>query len=173
MNEDVERVRRLLERSGSSATIRTFDAPVPSAAAAAEQLGCTPGAIANSLVFKVDDRPLLVLASGAHRVDTGRVAGLLGVGKKKVRRADPEFVTKATGQHVGGVAPIGHPAPITTLVDIDLSTYDTVWAGAGDEHSMFSTTASELVALTNGELSEIAVAATGGAGAGEQAGNPR
>lgn len=163
MNEDVERVRRLLERSGSNATIRTFDAAVPSAAAAAEQLGCPPGAIANSLVFKVDDRPLLVLASGAHRVDTGRVANLLGVGKKKVRRADPEFVTQATGQHVGGVAPVGHPAPMRTLVDHALTTYDTVWAGAGDEHSMFSTTATELVTLTQGELADIAAAATDGA----------
>ena len=92
---------------------------MPTAAAAAEALGCEVGAIANSLVFDADGAPLLVLASGAHRVDTGKVAALLGV--TRVRRATPEFVLAATGQEVGGVAPVGHPAPLRTVVDVDLA----------------------------------------------------
>lgn len=138
-----------------TATTRTFETPVPTAAAAAEQLGCEPGAIANSLLFKVGEDVLLVLASGAHRVDIGRVARRLGVGKKKVRRADAGLVLAVTGQRVGGVAPIGHPTPLRTLVDRELSRFEVVWAGGGDEYSMFATTTEQLVALTGGELLDV------------------
>ena len=151
-------VERALEAAGSPREIRTFDTPVPSAAVAAEQLGCEVGAIANSLVFTAGEeaRVVLVLASGAHRVDPRRLATHLGVAKRRVKRADPDTVLRATGQHVGGVAPVGHPAPLPCFVDVALATYPTVWAGAGDEHSMFPTTAEELVALTGGTLLEVA-----------------
>jgi prolyl-tRNA editing enzyme YbaK/EbsC (Cys-tRNA(Pro) deacylase) len=149
-------VRRALEAAGAPREIRSFDTPVPSAAAAAEQLGCPVGAIANSLVFTAGDGVVLVLASGAHRVDPGRVAVHLGVAKRRVKRADPETVLRATGQRVGGVAPVGHPAPLPCVVDIALTGFDTVWAGAGDEHAMFPTTADELLALTGGTLLEVA-----------------
>ncbi|WP_328306333.1 YbaK/EbsC family protein [Actinomycetospora sp. NBC_00405] len=151
-------VERALEAAGAPREIRTFDTPVPSAAAAAEQLGCEVGAIANSLVFTAGEeaRAVLVLASGAHRVDPRRLATHLGVAKRRVKRADPDTVLRATGQHVGGVAPVGHPAPLPCLVDVALTAYPTVWAGAGDEHSMFPTTAEELVALTGGTLLEVA-----------------
>ncbi|MEJ2862009.1 YbaK/EbsC family protein [Actinomycetospora flava] len=151
-----EAVRRALEDAGSPREIRTFATPVPSAAAAAEQLGCAVGAIANSLVFTAGDGVVLVLASGAHRVDLGRVAAHLDVAKRRVKRADPDTVERATGQRVGGVSPVGHPAPLPCLVDVALAAYPTVWAGAGDEHSMFPTTADELVALTGGTLLEVA-----------------
>ncbi|GAA4897087.1 YbaK/EbsC family protein [Actinomycetospora straminea] len=149
-------VRRALAAAGSPREIRTFDTAVPSAAAAAEQLGCAVGAIANSLVFTAGDGVVLVLASGAHRVDPGRVAAHLGVAKRRVKRADRETVLRATGQRVGGVAPVGHPAPLPCLVDVALTAHATVWAGAGDEHAMFPTTAEELVELTGGTLLEIA-----------------
>jgi prolyl-tRNA editing enzyme YbaK/EbsC (Cys-tRNA(Pro) deacylase) len=129
---------------------------VPSAAAAAEQLGCPVGAIANSLVFTADVGVVLVLASGAHRVDPGRLAVHLGVAKRRVKRADPDAVLRATGQRVGGVAPVGHPAPLPCVVDVALTAYPTVWAGAGDEHAMFPTTAAELVELTGGTPLEVA-----------------
>jgi prolyl-tRNA editing enzyme YbaK/EbsC (Cys-tRNA(Pro) deacylase) len=99
---------------------------------------------------------VLVLASGAHRVDPGRVAAHLGVAKRRVKRADPDTVLRATGQQVGGVAPVGHPERLPCVVDVALTAYPTVWAGAGDEHAMFPTTADELVALTGGTLLEIA-----------------
>jgi prolyl-tRNA editing enzyme YbaK/EbsC (Cys-tRNA(Pro) deacylase) len=127
---------------------------VPTAAAAAEALGCAVGAIANSLVFDADGVPLLVLASGAHRVDTGKVAALIGAAK--VRRASPEFVLAATGQEVGGVAPVGHPAPLRTVVDTDLADHPVLWAGGGDHFTMFSATYEALLALTDGIPTAVA-----------------
>ena len=156
VGDGVERVRRALGAQGVTAEMRTFSAEVPTAAAAAEQLGCETGAIANSLLFTAGDGVVLVLSSGARRVDVGRVARLLGLGRKKVRRADPALVLQVTGQQVGGVAPVGHPTALRTLVDQELTNFDVVWAGAGDEHSMFATTATELVAMTGGELVDVA-----------------
>jgi prolyl-tRNA editing enzyme YbaK/EbsC (Cys-tRNA(Pro) deacylase) len=143
-----------LEAGGVAADVRRFDVPVPTAAAAAEVLGCEAGAIANSLVFAADGEPLLVLASGAHRVDTGKVAAL--VGAEKVRRASPEFVLAATGQEVGGVAPVGHPAPLRTVVDVDLAAYPLLWAGGGDHHTMFSATYEDLLRVTRGVAAAVA-----------------
>ena len=127
---------------------------VATAAAAAAALGVEVGAIANSLVFDADGEPLLVLTSGAHRVDTGKVAALLGVGR--VRRASPEFVRAATGQVIGGVAPVGHPAPLRTLVDRALAGFPEVWAAGGIPHAVFPSTCAELVAVTGGELADVA-----------------
>jgi prolyl-tRNA editing enzyme YbaK/EbsC (Cys-tRNA(Pro) deacylase) len=150
----VERVVAALAAGGVAADVRRFDDPVPTAAAAAAALGCEVGAIANSLVFDADGAPLLVLASGAHRVDTGKVAAL--VGATRVRRATPEFVLAATGQEVGGVAPVGHPAPLRTVVDVDLAGHPLLWAGAGDHHTMFSATYDDLVRLTGGQEATVA-----------------
>ena len=123
------------------------------AAEAAAALGCDVGAIASSLVFTADDEPLLVMTSGAHRVDTAAVAGLLGV--QRVRRADPETVRRATGQVIGGVAPVGHPARLQTLVDTALAQHDVVWAAAGHAHAVFPTTYDELLHLTGGQPAEV------------------
>jgi len=112
------------------------------------------GQIANSLVFDADGAPLLVLTSGAHRVDTGKVAAL--VGATRVRRASPDFVRDATGQVIGGVAPVGHPEPIRTLVDRALEQYDEVWAAGGIPHAVFPATCAELVKVTGGELADVA-----------------
>jgi prolyl-tRNA editing enzyme YbaK/EbsC (Cys-tRNA(Pro) deacylase) len=127
---------------------------VATAAAAAAALGVEVGQIANSLVFDADGAPLLVLTSGAHRVDTGKVAALLGVAK--VKRATPEFVRAATGQVIGGVAPVGHPTRLRTLVDRALAGYDEVWAAGGIPHAVFPTTFDELVAVTGGEPADVA-----------------
>ena len=132
---------------------------VTTAAAAAEALGVQVGQIANSLVFEATAAdgavtPLLVLTSGAHRVDTGKVAALIGA--QRVRRASPEFVRAATGQSIGGVAPVGHPAPIRTLVDRALAGYDEVWAAGGIPHSVFPSTFAELVKVTGGEPADVA-----------------
>ena len=150
----VERVVAALREAGVDTEVRRFDEPVPTAAAAAEALGCAVGAIANSLVFDADGAPLLVLASGAHRVDTGEVAAL--VGARRVRRATPAFVLAATGQEVGGVAPAGHPAPLRTLVDVDLARYEVLWAGGGDHHTMVSFTYADLMRLTGGDEAAVA-----------------
>ena len=150
----VDLVLAALRDGGVAAEVRRFDEPVPTAAAAAAALGCEVGAIANSLVFEADGAPLLVLASGAHRVDTGKVAALIGA--QRVRRASPEFVLAATGQEVGGVAPVGHPAPLRTVVDTDLAAFPLLWAGGGDHHTMVSATYAELLRLTAGEAAAVA-----------------
>ena len=150
----VELVVAALEASGVPADVRRFEVPVPTAAAAAEALGCEVGAIANSLVFDADGAPLLVLASGAHRVDTAKVAAL--VGAERVRRATPEFVSAATGQEVGGVAPVGHPRPLRTVVDVDLAAHPLLWAGGGDHHTMFAATYEDLLRVTAGEAAAVA-----------------
>jgi prolyl-tRNA editing enzyme YbaK/EbsC (Cys-tRNA(Pro) deacylase) len=150
----VDRVVAALTAGGVDADVRRFEEPVPTAAAAAAVLGCEVGAIANSLVFDADGAPLLVLASGAHRVDTAKVAALIGA--QRVRRASPEFVFAATGQEVGGVAPVGHPVPLRTVVDVDLAAYPVLWAGGGDHHTMFAATYDDLLRLTGGDAAAVA-----------------
>jgi prolyl-tRNA editing enzyme YbaK/EbsC (Cys-tRNA(Pro) deacylase) len=146
-------VEAALRAAGIEPDLRTFPEPVPTAAAAAATLGCDVGAIANSLVFADGSRPLLVVASGAHRVDTAKLAKRLGTGK--IRRASPDFVFETTGQRVGGVAPIGHPEPVRTVVDTDLARYPVLWAGGGDEFTMFATSFDELLKMTGGTAVEV------------------
>jgi len=148
MHPTATKVADVLRELGVSGNVRELPEPAPTAATAAAQLGCEVGAIANSLIFNADGAPLLVLTSGAHRVDTGRVAAL--VGAAKVKRADPDFVRQSTGQVIGGVAPVGHPAPLRTLVDQHLDSYDVVWAAAGHAHTVFPTSFGELVRITGG-----------------------
>jgi len=133
--------------------IRVLPDSAPTAAAAAEQLGCDVGAIANSLIFDASGAPVLVLTSGAHRVDTDLVATLLGV--DALNRANAEFVRTSTGQAIGGVAPIGHPQPIGTIVDIMLMNHPVVWAAAGHPHTVFPTTYDELVRITDATVAEV------------------
>ncbi|GAB2745105.1 YbaK/EbsC family protein [Arthrobacter bambusae] len=139
-------VKSALTAAGAQDTVRTFDDEVPTAAAAASLLGCDVAAIANSLVFELDGAPLLILASGAAKVDTALVAASLGTAR--IRRASPDFVFEHTGQAVGGVAPVGHPQPIRTILDISLQEHPLLWAGAGDHNSMFSISYSELQRIT-------------------------
>ncbi|ONI69748.1 aminoacyl-tRNA deacylase [Kribbella sp. ALI-6-A] len=145
---NVQRVADALAAAGATVEIRILDEAVPTAAAAAAELGCEVGAIANSLIFDGDGTPVLILTSGAHRVDTAKLAAELGL--TKLKRATPDFVKQHTGQAIGGVAPVGHPAPVRTLVDTALDQYDVVWAAAGIPHSVFPTTYDELLRLTNG-----------------------
>ncbi|MBA0051144.1 YbaK/EbsC family protein [Streptomyces sp. AJS327] len=149
----MERVRTALTALGHPGDLVELPSPARTAASAAEQLSCPVGAIANSLVFEAEARPVLIVASGAHRVDTATAARRLGVGE--LRRATPEFVLDATGQRVGGVAPLGHPAPLPTLVDTALSGHPEVWAGAGVPHALFRTTFDDLLRLTGGAAATV------------------
>jgi prolyl-tRNA editing enzyme YbaK/EbsC (Cys-tRNA(Pro) deacylase) len=143
----------VLRDLGVAGQVRELPEPAPTAATAAAQLGCEVGAIANSLVFSADGAPLLVMTSGAHRVEEAKVAALIGAGS--VRRADAESVRKWTGQAIGGVGPVGHPAPIRTLVDTWLEKYDVVWAAAGHPHTVFPTSFAELVRVTDGTPANV------------------
>jgi prolyl-tRNA editing enzyme YbaK/EbsC (Cys-tRNA(Pro) deacylase) len=149
----VAAVAQLLADAGGTGEVRVLPAEVRTAAAAAAELGVPVGAIVNSLLFECDGAPLLVLTSGAHRVDEVKVAGLLGVAG--ITRADADFVKRNTGQAIGGVAPIGHPEPIGTLVDVELARYDRVWAAAGHPSAVFPTSYEELLRLTAGTAAEV------------------
>jgi prolyl-tRNA editing enzyme YbaK/EbsC (Cys-tRNA(Pro) deacylase) len=148
VHPSAQKVAAVLRELGVAGEVRELPQPAPTAAAAAAQLGCEIGAIANSLVFSADGAPLLVLTSGAHRVDTAAVGALAGAAP--VYRADTGFVRPATGQPIGGVAPVGHPAPLRTLVDTWLERHDVVWAAAGHAHTVFPTSFAELVRITGG-----------------------
>lgn len=149
----ITRFRDEHTRRGGSGEIVVLPESVHTAALAAEALGCEVGAIANSLVFDDHGTPVLILTSGAHRVDTALTAERIGAGR--LARAKPEFVREHTGQVIGGVSPIGHPAPVPTYIDSWLRRYDVVWAAAGHPAAVFSTTYDELVALTGATEIEV------------------
>lgn len=148
----VDRVEAALRAAGVEPRIRWFDEATPTAMMAAAELGVEVGAIANSLVFTLDDEPLLILTSGAHRVDTAFLGARMG---GRIRRADAETVKNATGQTIGGVAPVGHPSPLRTVVDVALAEYEQVWAAGGHPHTVFPTTFDELIRMTGGEPAAV------------------
>ncbi|WES64847.1 YbaK/EbsC family protein [Microbacter sp. GSS18] len=142
-----------LRAAGISGDIVVLPDAASTAALAAEALGVPVGAIANSLVFFSDGEPLLVMTSGAHRVDTAALAAR--VGRQSIKRATPDQVRDATGQAIGGVAPTGHPSPLTTIVDEDLAGFDEIWAAGGTPHTVFPLTFDELVAVTGGTVAKV------------------
>ena len=153
MAVDFTKFAAVLRSLGVPGEVRELPQSAPTAAAAAAQLGCEVGAIANSLVFSADGAPLLIMTSGAHRVEVGRVARLIGA--SAVQRADARSVRAWTGQAIGGVGPVGHPAPIRTVVDTWLEKYDVIWAAAGHPHTVFPTSFAELVRITDGTPAEV------------------
>ncbi|MBG0717449.1 YbaK/EbsC family protein [Microbacterium sp. 2C] len=146
-------VHEALRAAGIAGEIVVLPDAASTAALAASALGVEVGAIANSLVFWSDDAPLLVMTSGAHRVDTTALAERLGRGA--IRRATPDQVREATGQAIGGVAPTGHPAPLVTIVDEALAAYPEIWAAGGTPHTVFPLTYDELVRLTGGTVMRV------------------
>lgn len=142
----IARFRAEHQRLGGTGRVVVLPDAVHTAALAAEALGCEVGAIANSLLFETEDGPVLVLTSGAHRVDVAATAARIGV--PRLRRASPDYVREHTGQVIGGVSPLAHPAPVPTYLDRALAAHDVVWAAAGHPAAVFSTTYDELLALT-------------------------
>jgi prolyl-tRNA editing enzyme YbaK/EbsC (Cys-tRNA(Pro) deacylase) len=124
------------------------------AAEAARAVGCEVGAIANSLVLTADDAPVLVMTSGAHRVDFAVLGAALGA--SEVAMAPAALVREVTGQAIGGVAPVGHPAPLRTFLDEDLQQHPQIWAAAGTPHSVMPLTFEQLHTLTGGTLVRVA-----------------
>ena len=154
MHSNCEAVNDILEAAGLAGRVQMLDEAVSTARAAAAYLGCPVGAIANSLIFATDGgAPLLIMTSGAHRVDMIKVGELLGV---ELRRASADFVREHTGQPIGGVAPVGHPQPIPTIVDRALADYDELWAAGGIPHAVFPLRYAELVQLTGGREMQVA-----------------
>jgi prolyl-tRNA editing enzyme YbaK/EbsC (Cys-tRNA(Pro) deacylase) len=150
----LQRVQAALVAAGFGARVRELPASTRTAAEAAAAVGCTVAEIVKSLVFKsLSGRPVLVLASGANRVDEARLAAILG---EPVAKADAAFVRGRTGYAIGGVPPMAHTAPIRTLIDADLIRYAQLWAAAGTPKAVFPITPAELVRLTGGEVVAVA-----------------
>jgi prolyl-tRNA editing enzyme YbaK/EbsC (Cys-tRNA(Pro) deacylase) len=139
---------------GPRFTVLEFDASTRTSAEAAAAIGCEVSEIAKSVVFKAKSgRPVLVIASGANRVDEKQVGRLIG---EKIGRADAEFVRETTGFAIGGVPPVGHVQPPLTLIDEDLFRFAAIWAAAGTPNAVFRLTPAELKQLTDGEIAVIA-----------------
>ena len=153
MHPNVERVAAALRDGDANGEIRELSDSARTADEAAAALQVPVGAIVKSLVFTADDEPVMVLASGDHKVDTAAVATALGVGK--VRRADADAVRAATGFPIGGVPPVAHSTELRILVDRHLASYDVLWAAAGTPHAVFSTSFEELVRLTGGTTADV------------------
>lgn len=148
MSSYIDRLRAL----GLDPEVREFPAGTHTAQDAADAIGCPIAAIVKSLVFTLDEAPILVLVSGTNRVDTealgARLAGRLG-------KADARMVKQATGYSIGGVPPLAHPSPLRTVIDEQLLTLDTIWAAAGSATSVFPLTPAELVRLSRGEVMPV------------------
>lgn len=149
----IVRFREAHERLGGTGEVVILPDSVHTAALAAEALGCEVGAIANSLLFDAAGSPVLILTSGAHRVDTAKTAERIGVAS--LERATPEFVREHTGQVIGGVSPIAHPKPVPTWLDSALEQYAVVWAAAGHPAAVFSTTFDELARMTGAPTVDV------------------
>lgn len=148
----VERVRAALVAAGHADSIEAFPEGTRSAADAAAAVGCQVAQIAKSIIFRAGERAVLVIASGANRVDMGKVAAATGF---HVKRADGNWVRDVTGFAIGGVAPLGHLAPPVVLVDEDLFALDRVWAAAGSPMHVFATTPAELLRVSSGTRADV------------------
>jgi len=138
---------------GSSYAVLEFDQPTHSAAQAAAAIGCTIAQIAKSLVFVGPyNRPVLVIASGANRVDEEKLAALVG---GTICRADADFVKQNTGFSIGGVPPVGHKLAPEVVLDADLRIFDEIWAAGGTPNAVFKLTPVQLKQLTGGIYCDV------------------
>jgi Cys-tRNA(Pro) deacylase len=146
MHANVTRVVAAAQRAGLAISVERFPEGTRTAEDAARAVGCEIGQIVKSLVFMSDAEPILALVSGANRVDLGKLSAALG--GTSIRRATGDEARAATGFAIGGVPPIGHTGPLTTVLDRDLMGYDRVWAAAGLPDAVFAITPDDLVRVT-------------------------
>lgn len=148
------KVQRALNAFGLDFRVQELPRSTRSASDASIAVGCTIGQIAKSLVFrfKPSGEPLLVITSGANRVNITLLGDLL---EEAIEIADAEFVRESTGFAIGGVPPIGHIAPMRTILDQDFMQYDEIWAAAGTPHAVFRLTPAELIQITDGTLMRV------------------
>ncbi len=150
----VRRVEAALAERGFAFQVKEFPVSTRTSAEAAAAIGCAVGQIAKSLVFRGarSGQAVLIVASGANRVDPAKAEALLG---EAIGRADAEFVRAATGFAIGGVPPVGHDRPLATLIDRDLLAYDEIWAAAGTPNAVFRLTPEDLGQLTGGRVGDL------------------
>lgn len=149
-----QRVQEALDALGIDSRVIELPVVARTSQQAADALGIEVGRIAKSLVFRASrsSRAVLVIAAGDRRVDETRVADALG---EPIERAAPEYVRQHTGFAIGGIAPLGHPAPLSTFVDASLRRFDTVWAAGGTPHCVFPITPGALLAASAGREIDI------------------
>jgi prolyl-tRNA editing enzyme YbaK/EbsC (Cys-tRNA(Pro) deacylase) len=149
------RVQKALDASGLTLKVVELPASTRTVVEAAQAVGCEVGQIVKSLVFKTSrsGRPVLILASGANRVDETKVEAHIG---EELVKADAEFVRRHTGFAIGGVPPVGHAQKIETFLDQDLLQYGEIWAAAGTPNAVFQLSPAELVAITGARVEKIA-----------------
>lgn len=154
LSEAAQRVQDALAAKGFANRVLELEVPVKTAQAAADAVGCTVGQIVKSLVFRgtTSGRGVLVVASGANRIDTAKLAALLG---EDVAMGDPKFVRAATGFAIGGIPPLGHAEPLDVIVDRHLLALDSLWAAAGHPNSLFPLTPDELCRMTGGRVADV------------------
>jgi prolyl-tRNA editing enzyme YbaK/EbsC (Cys-tRNA(Pro) deacylase) len=150
------RVRDALLALGLPADIHRLADSTRTAPQAAAAVGCELGAIVKSLVMRgaSSGEPVLALVSGANRADEARLAAAFG---EPIERPDAAFVRDVTGYSIGGIPPVGHPAPLRTLLDEDLLRFDVVWAAAGNPHAVFPIDPADLVRAANAQVTRVAV----------------
>lgn len=154
MHRNAEKIQAFLDAHGATGRVRELDDSTRTAAEAAAALGVEVDQIAKSLIFRVGDDPILVIAAGGNRVCTKKLKAHLG---GKVRRADADLVRQATGFPIGGVPPVAHATELRVLLDEDLARFDILWAAAGTPHAVFPTHFEELQRLTGGEALAVKV----------------
>jgi Cys-tRNA(Pro) deacylase len=154
LSASAQRVQAALARHGIDCQVQEMDQTTRSAADAASAVGCKVGQIAKSLVFrgKATGRAVLVIASGANRVDLARLADTLS---EPVDMADPDFVRQQTGFAIGGVPPLGHRQPLEIYIDEDLMQYADIWAAAGTPRAVFRLTPDQMVQITGGRVMAV------------------
>ncbi|HET6947641.1 MAG TPA: YbaK/EbsC family protein [bacterium] len=153
MPSAAERVGEALRGLGIVPEIQEFPQGTRTAEDAAAAVGTTVGQIVKSLVFLADGKPLLVLASGANRVDLIKLAA--AVGAHTVRRADADTVRRVTGFSIGGVPPVGHETALPVVIDRDLLRYDVVYAAAGTPRAVFAITPGRLAEITRATPADV------------------
>ncbi len=146
LHPSAQRVADALVAAGVAGRVLQFEASTRTAADAAAALCCDVGAIASCLVFVADDEAIVVITSGAHRVDTALLAG--SIGAAAIRMANAKEVRAATSQPIGGVAPVNWPSTLPVYIDADLEQYVEIWSAAGTPNAVFPTTYEELRRLT-------------------------
>lgn len=155
LSPSAQRVQDALHALGFYLQVVELPASTRTAVEAAQAVGCQVGQIVKSLVFRGErsGRPVLILVSGANRVDLLKAAAEVG---EPLGKADAEFVRQHTGFVIGGVPPVGHLQAMETLIDVDLLQYEQVWAAAGTPNAVFQLPAKDLVRMTGGRVVNIA-----------------
>lgn len=151
LSPSAQKVQAALRALGYAYAVQESQQTTRTAAEAAALVGCDVGQIAKSLIFRASEsgRGVLVITSGANRVNERAIAAALG---EPIAKADAEFVRNQTGFAIGGVPPIGHREQLMIFIDHDLLQYATIWAAAGTPNSLFQLTPSDLVKMTGGRV---------------------